>query len=114
MRSALPSHHSGSPSLSNDITRECSRKRPTIERTRMVSDRPGTPGRSEQMPRISSSTGTPAADASYSASMIRSSTSELSLNRMPDGLPSAACRASRRIFSISPVRMPCGATISIR
>ena len=43
---------------------ECSRNRPTIERTRMFSDSPGTPGRSAQMPRMSSSTGTPAGEAS--------------------------------------------------
>ena len=32
-------------------------------RTRMVSDSPGTPGRSAQMPRTQMSTGTPAFDA---------------------------------------------------
>ena len=47
----------------SEITRECSRNRPTIERTRMFSDSPGTPGRSAQMPRTSSSTGTPACEA---------------------------------------------------
>ena len=31
--------------------RACSRKRPTIDLTRMFSDRPGTPGRRQQMPR---------------------------------------------------------------
>ena len=31
--------------------RLCSRKRPTIDLTRMFSDRPGTPGRRQQMPR---------------------------------------------------------------
>ena len=46
----------GSPPLSNQKTRLCSRNRPRIERTATVSDRPGTPGRSAQMPRISSST----------------------------------------------------------
>ena len=35
---------------SNEKIRECSRKRPTIETTRMFSEMPGTPGRSAQMP----------------------------------------------------------------
>ena len=39
------------PPFANAKTRACSRNRPRIERTRMVSLRPGTPGRSEQMPR---------------------------------------------------------------
>ena len=34
-----------------------------MDRTRIRSDRPGTPGRSAQMPRINRSTGTPAAEA---------------------------------------------------
>ena len=53
------SRPSGSPPFSNQKTRLCSRNRPRTDRTSMVSDRPGTPGRSAQMPRISSSTGTP-------------------------------------------------------
>ena len=61
--SALPSHTSGSPPLPKAKTRECSRKRPRIERTRMFSDRPGTPGRIAQMPRTQMSTGTPAWEA---------------------------------------------------
>ena len=61
--SAEPIHASGSPSLSNQNTRLCSRNRPSTERTLMVSERPGTPGRSAQMPRMSSSTGTPAWEA---------------------------------------------------
>ena len=44
-------------------TRECSRNRPRIERTRMFSLSPGTPGRSAQIPRTTTSTGTPACDA---------------------------------------------------
>ena len=43
--------------------RECSRKRPTTERTRMFSDTPGTPGRRQQMPRTMSSIFTPACEA---------------------------------------------------
>ena len=40
----------------------------------MFSDSPGTPARSAQMPRTIRSTGTPAGEARYSASMTRSST----------------------------------------
>ncbi len=61
--SALPNHTSGSPPLPKANTRECSRKRPRTERTRMFSDSPGTPGRSAQMPRTHTSTGTPACEA---------------------------------------------------
>ena len=43
--------------------RECSRNRPTIDRTRMCSDSPGTPGRMPHRPRTTRSTGHPAADA---------------------------------------------------
>jgi hypothetical protein len=46
--------------------------------------------------------------------MTRSSTSEFIFIRMRHGRPSAACRASRRIFSTSPVRMPWGATMRVR
>ena len=48
----------------------------------MVSDRPGTPGRSAQMPRTQTSTCTPAREARYSASMSASSTIELTLMPM--------------------------------
>lgn len=43
--------------------RECSRKRPTMDRTRMLSDRPGTPGRRLHRPRTTRSTDVPAAEA---------------------------------------------------
>ena len=39
--------------------RECSRKRPMIERMRMFSVKPGTPGARQQRPRTIRSTGTP-------------------------------------------------------
>ena len=61
--SALPIHTSGSPPLPKAKTRECSRKRPRTQRTRMFSDRPATPGRTAQMPRTQMSTGTPACEA---------------------------------------------------
>lgn len=79
--SALPIQTSGSPPLPKAKTRECSRNRPSTDRTRMFSDRPVTPGRTAQMPRTHTSTGTPAWDARYSASMIASSTIELHLMR---------------------------------
>ena len=61
--SAEPIQAIGSPPFSNQKTRLCSRNRPRTERTVMVSDSPGTPGRSAQMPRTSRSTGTPACEA---------------------------------------------------
>ena len=44
--------------------RECSRKRPTTETTRMFSLTPGSPARAQQIPRTLRSTRTPAWDAS--------------------------------------------------
>jgi hypothetical protein len=44
-------------------TRLCSRKRSTMEVTRIRSDRPGTPGLRQQMPRIRRSISTPALEA---------------------------------------------------
>ena len=49
----------GLPSFSKYQMRECSRKRPTIERTVMFSLTPGTPGRSTQTPRMIRSIFTP-------------------------------------------------------
>src|SRR5690606_5979803 len=43
--------------------RECSRNRPRIDRTRMFSDSPGTPALIAQMPRTTTSIGTPACEA---------------------------------------------------
>jgi hypothetical protein len=45
--------------LAKATMRLCSRKRPTIDLTRMFSDRPFTPGRRQQMPRTTSSIRTP-------------------------------------------------------
>ena len=56
-------------------------------RTRMVSDRPGMPGRSVQIPRTHRSIGTPACDARYSASTMTSSMSALHLNWIRAGFP---------------------------
>ena len=49
--------------LPNAKMRLCSRKRPTIDFTWMFSDKPGTPGRRQQMPRTTARMRTPAADA---------------------------------------------------
>ena len=72
--------------------RLCSRKRPTIERTWMFSDSPGTPGRSEQAPRTIRSIFTPSPEAAYRARITDSSTSALTLTMMRPGLPAAAIR----------------------
>ncbi len=77
-RSRLRSIRSGEPMATRRArpagppkqnTRECSRYRPTMERTRMWSDSPGTPGRRQQRPRTTRSTETPACDARYRASI---------------------------------------------
>jgi hypothetical protein len=47
--------------------RECSRNRPTIERTRMRSLTPAIPGRRQQMPRTIKSMRMPACDARYNS-----------------------------------------------
>src|SRR5690606_28144149 len=49
--------------LAKHTIRECSRNRPAMDLTRKVSLRPVTPGRSPQMPRITSEIFTPARDA---------------------------------------------------
>ncbi len=79
-------------------------------RTRIVSDRPGTPGRSEQMPRIHRSIGTPAIDAWYSASMVASSMIALHLIWIRAGSPSRTSRTCSSIRLIRPDRRPVGAT----
>ena len=51
------------PPLPKQTMRLCSRKRPTMDLTRMFSDRPFTPGRNPQMPRTTMLIFTPALDA---------------------------------------------------
>ncbi|MNW60210.1 hypothetical protein D3C74_381750 [compost metagenome] len=58
-----PSAMAGPPELANAKMRECSRNRPRMDRTRMFSLSPGTPGRIAQIPRTTRSTFTPACDA---------------------------------------------------
>src|SRR6266851_1866923 len=62
--------------------RLCSRNLSTMLVTRMVSEMPGSPGRRQQMPRITSSMGTPAWEARYNASMTEGSTSAFILTMM--------------------------------
>ena len=63
MRSAEPIQTSRLPAFSKQYARECSRNRPRMLMTRTFSLRPGTPGRTAQMPRTQTSTGTPAREA---------------------------------------------------
>ena len=67
IQSALAQYTSRSPPFSKSYTRECSRKRPTMERTLMRSETPGTPGLKQHTPRTMSSTATPAREARYRA-----------------------------------------------
>jgi len=62
-RSALPISTTFRSPASNVMIRLCSRYRPRTLRTVIRSLRPGTPGSSAQIPRVTMSTRTPAADA---------------------------------------------------
>ncbi len=108
--SALPNHTSGSSPLPKTKTRECSRNRPSTDRTRMFSESPGSPGLSAQIPRTHTSTGTPAMLARYSASMTASSTIELTLIRTYASRPARWCSISWWIRATRPARSECGAT----
>ncbi len=82
--------------------RLCSRKRPTMLRTRMRSLMPRMPGFSEQMPRTIRSTCTPACEARYNSCTTFLSSSEFTLAMMRAGLPARAWSASRAIrFAIA-------------
>ena len=69
-----------------------------IDLTRMLSERPGTPGRRQQMPRTTQSTCTPAWLARYSASMMPGSTSELHFSQTQAFLPALAKATSASRF----------------
>ncbi|MNN32212.1 hypothetical protein D3C81_1459250 [compost metagenome] len=90
--------------------RLCSRKRPTMDLTRIFSDRPGTPGRRQQIPRMTSSIRTPHWLARYRASMISGSTRAFILAQMAAGLPLAAADISLPIISSREVFMFSGET----
>jgi hypothetical protein len=70
--------------------RECSRKRPTTERTRMLFVSPSMPGGSEQAPRTMRSMLAPAWPAATRASISVVSVSALTLTTMRAGLPARA------------------------
>ena len=111
--SALPIQNSSmAPKL---MIRECSRNRPRIERTTMLSEYPGAWGRSAQMPLTTTSTRTPACDARYSASMTCSSTNALAFSLIRPAAsrpnaPSADCghtpaaAAGRHVLTCGPER----------
>ena len=67
--------------------RECSRKRPTTERTRMRSVTPAMPGGSMQAPRTIRSISAPAWPAATSAAISGASVSALILTTMRAGSP---------------------------
>ena len=69
--------------------RLCSRNRPTMLVTSMLSLTPGTPGRRQQIPRTINSIFTPACDAWYSARIMRLSTSAFILKIRCPALPFA-------------------------
>ncbi len=77
--------------------------------TRMLSERSGTPGRRQQMPRTTRSMATPASEARDRASMISGSASAFSLAQIAAGRPARACAAYAPISSKSVARKPCGA-----
>ena len=122
MRSADPIQTSGPRRCARRRrSRECSRKRPTIDTTRMFSDTPSTPGRRQQIPRMLRSTCTPACEARYSALMHARSTSEFIFSAMRDGCSGEWAsivaldlgRGSRRAGS-SARRAPCGSGAAAR
>ena len=72
-----------------------------MERTRMFSERPGTPGRRVHMPRTIKSICTPARLASYRARMMPGSISEFILAMMRAGRPARASAVSAAMRSSS-------------
>ena len=73
-----------------------------MEMTRMFSLTPGSCGRRQQMPRTIKSIFTPAWEASYSAWMTFSSTSELIFTMMRPGRPARAWSRSRSMKPFDP------------
>src|SRR5882724_8129120 len=95
---ALEQKISDSPPLANQNTRLCSRKRPTTERTRILSEMPGTPGLIVQAPRTIRSMRTPAHEALYRSSTTLGSFSAFILAMMRAGFPVCAYPISRSIL----------------
>ena len=71
--------------------------------TRMFSDRPGTPGSRQQMPRTIRSICTPACDARYSAAMIAAVDERVALQHHPRRLRRVVLEAQRQISSTMPL-----------
>ncbi len=78
-----------------------------IERTVILSESPGTPGRRQQTPRTERSTRTPACEAAYRPSMTSGSVSPFTLMVIRPASPAAASSA---IWPRTHGRMPWGAT----
>ncbi|PAV67574.1 hypothetical protein WR25_22199 [Diploscapter pachys] len=84
-----------------------------IDFTRIFSDMPGTPGRRQQMPRMISSTATPAPLASYNLSMMIGSTRLFIFAQTAPGLPLRALAISTSICSSSVLRRSRGLSASL-
>jgi hypothetical protein len=98
----------------NIRTRECSRKRPRMLRTRMVSDRPGIPGRKAQMPRTQMSDGDAGPRGAVESVAERLVHDRVHLQAMRAGSPASALAVSPSMYSTSLRRRSRGATISRR
>ena len=92
--------------------RLCSRKFPTMERTVIFSLTPGIPTLRQQIPRTIRSIFTPAADASYNASIIPGSQREFIFATMRASRPCCACFFSLAIRCRNLSRNQYGARIS--
>jgi hypothetical protein len=88
---------------------ECSKNRPTMDFTRMLSDNPGMPGLRQQIPLMMRSTVTPACDARYRRSMTVGSTSEFIFAQMVAGRPASAFSISLSMSSNMPSLSALGA-----
>ena len=71
---------------------------------------PSTPGRRQQIPRMTSRTGTPAALASYNLSMMPRSWRLFILAVTPEGRPLRAASVSASMRALKPSRKWSGAT----
>ncbi len=105
-KSCAPSIRAGDKGIVRAVVVEAIHARvfsclPMMERTRMFSDKPFTPGRKVHIPRTIKSICTPAALARYRASMTVGSMSEFILAVIRVGLLAFACSVSRAMRSIT-------------
>ena len=101
------------PPLANQKTRLCSRKRPRIERTAIVSERPGTPGRRLQMRAHEQLDGHARLGREVEGVDDALVDDRVGLEADPRlGRPAWWCWISRWIRSMSPSRTDSGATSS--